>query len=235
MPLDEPRYARQLLMPEIGPEGQARLAKAKVLVVGAGGLGSPVLYYLTAAGVGTIGVADCDVVSLSNLQRQILYAEEDIGLAKPQAAKARLVALNRHTAITPYAQRLDGANVRAIVSQYDMVVDATDNYATRCLLDEATSALGIPLIYGAIEGFRGQCAVLNMPPAGASYRALFPTPPTGTAPSPIGVVGATAGTIGSVQASQALQLALGHRPSLANQLLVVDLWHGSWETYSIPQ
>lgn len=232
---DPARYARQLTMPEIGPEGQALLAKANVLVVGAGGLGSPALFYLVAAGIGHIGIVDCDQVSISNLQRQILYTEADLGKAKALAAKERLQALNRHTTITAYGQRLDETNAQAIARQYNMVIDATDNYPSRCLLDEATIALQIPLIHGAIEGFRGQCAVLNLPPNGSSYRDLFPTAPTSSAQGPIGVLGTTAGTLGSIQASQAIQLALGQRPSLANKLLVVDLWRGAWETYNTPR
>ena len=229
---DSARYARQLQLPEIGPEGRRLLAQTSVAVVGAGGLGAPILYYLTAAGIGRIAIIDCDVVSPSNLQRQILYCESDLAHPKAIQAQKRLTALNSTLQIEAITERLNETNVATLLADYQIIVDATDNYPTRDLLDDYTRSTAKPLVHGAIEGWRGQCTIFTSSNS-LRYRDLYSEPQSAEETVPPGVIGATAGVIGSIQASQTLQLALGQTPALLGKLLTVDLWHGSWHTFDL--
>ncbi|MEY4592016.1 MAG: hypothetical protein RIR18_911, partial [Pseudomonadota bacterium] len=194
------RYQRQSVLSEIGPAGQARLAQAKVLVVGAGGLGSPVLLYLAAAGVGLrsaggyLGLIDDDVVDLSNLQRQVLFTETDVGQAKVVVAAKRLQALNSEVDIRAVQARLDAANILDLLADYDIVVDGSDNFATKYLLNDAAVKLGKPVVYGSILGFEGQAAVF-WAEHGPCYRCLYPEPPKSYVPNcaEFGTLGGIAG------------------------------------------
>ena len=218
------RYHRQLIIPAIGEEGQEKLKKARVLVVGAGGLGSPVLLYLAAAGVGTLGIVDSDAVDLSNLQRQILYNTKDIGLSKASTAAGKLAALNPDLTLKPYSVRLTGENMDEILSGYDIAVDCCDNFATRYLLSDATIRAGKPLVYGAVYQFMGQASVFNYM-NGPSYRDLFPEeihPPEGAPLSPPGVIGVLPGIIGSVQACEVIKIITGAGDTLSGRLLQID-------------
>ncbi len=201
------RYSRHLLIPEVGPAGQARLAAARVLVVGAGGLGTPVLQYLAAAGIGRLGIADDDVVDETNLQRQVIFSESDVGRPKVDAAAARVSALNRHVAVDRIPLRLAAANVREVVRLYDVVVDATDSFTARYAINDACRLEGKPDVYGSIFRFDGQVSVFA--PDGPCYRCLFPEPPPeGSVPSCAegGVLGVLAGMVG-----RGLETRVGHR------------------------
>lgn len=217
------RYSRHILLKEIGEEGQQKLRKASVLIVGAGGLGSPVALYLAAAGIGQIGIIDDDVVSLTNLQRQILYRESQIGTPKVACAKATLNDLNSETNIRTYPFRLDESNARSIIKGYDLIIDACDNFDTRYLIDRITQESGIPYLYGSIGEFTGQVSIFNISGAG-SYADLFPEdekPEKGTLP--LGVMGSVPGVIGSIQATEAIKLITGIGKPLINELLCIDL------------
>lgn len=221
------RYARQTVLPQIGTAGQARLAAAKVLVVGAGGLGAPVLLYLAAAGIGLraadgkLGLIDPDVVDLGNLQRQVLFTTADLGQPKASAAAARLTALNPDTALEPRVAMLDAGNVLSLLADYDVIVDGSDNFATKYLLNDACARLGKPLVYGSILGLEGQVSVFD-PGHGTSpcYRCLFPQPPATYVPNcaEAGTLGSIAGLIGSLQANEAIKLALGDEHCQAHGL-----------------
>ncbi len=218
------RYSRHLLMPEVTLAGQRRLKAARVLVVGAGGLGSPLLLYLAAAGVGTIGVAEFDTLDLTNLQRQVLYATDDVGLPKLDAAVARLRALNPEIAVVPHALRLDGGNVLELFRAYDVVADATDSFPTRYLVNDAAVLTGRPSVYGSVFRFDGQVSVFGAP-GGPCYRCLFPEPPPpGLVPSCAegGVLGVLPGIIGSLQALEVLKLVLGVGDPLVGRLALFD-------------
>lgn len=220
---DVRRYRRHLLIPGVGLAGQRRLAAARVLVIGAGGLGSPVLQYLAAAGIGRLGIVDDDTVDLSNLQRQVLFTTADVGRPKVVAAAERLAALNPEVAIDPYPVRFLAANARTLVRPYDVVIDATDSFAARYLINDAARLEGKPDVYGSISTFEGQVAVFA--PGGPCYRCLFPEPPpAGTVPicAEGGVLGALAGLVGTWQATEALKLVLGLGEPLAGRLLLVD-------------
>lgn len=210
-------------MPEIGPEGQRRLAQAKVLVVGVGGLGSPIAIYLAAAGVGTLGLVDDDVVSVSNLQRQVLYCEQQQGLLKAECARQRLEALNSDITVNVYRTRLTADNARNLVAQYDIVVDGTDNFAARYAISDACEALGKPYVYGAIGGLDGQVAVLCK--GSATYRTLYPDNVDKEKFAPIdkAVAGVTPAVVGSVEASQVMQLVCGYGSPLVDRLWTIDL------------
>lgn len=216
------RYTRQIIMPEVGDEGQAKLKNASVLCVGAGGLGSPVLYYLTAAGIGKIGIVDHDVLSESNLQRQILHGSKDLGMNKAINARKRLLELNPAQRLDIFDTRLSEANSAQIIEGYDLVIDACDNYATRFIINKACIKNKIPMIYGAISGFIGQVSVFY--PAGGTpcYRCLIPGEPA-TSAEPIGVIGATPGVTGSLQAAEAIKWILGAGTPLTGKLLTMDL------------
>jgi adenylyltransferase/sulfurtransferase len=218
------RYSRHLLLPEVSAAGQARLKAARALVVGAGGLGSPAALYLAAAGVGRIGLADFDAVDVSNLQRQVLYGTQDVGRAKVDAARERLTALNPHVDVAVFRERLTKDNVRGVFEGFDVVLDGTDNFATRYLTNDACFLLGKPNVYGSIYRFEGQVSVFHRG-HGPCYRCLYPSPPDpGLVPSCAegGVLGVLPGVIGALQATEALKLLLGIGRSLAGRLLVFE-------------
>ncbi|NBD11619.1 MULTISPECIES: molybdopterin-synthase adenylyltransferase MoeB [Corallococcus] len=223
-PDQKERYRRHLILPEVGEEGQARLLKSKVLLLGAGGLGSPAALYLAAAGVGTLGVVDADVVDLSNLQRQVLHTLERRGQPKVQSAKAALEALNPDVNVVPFQERLTSANVERILGDFDLVLDGGDNFPTRYLLNDACVLLGKPNVHGSVFRFEGQVTTF-LPGQGPCYRCLYPAPPPPElAPScaEAGVLGVLPGLIGMLQATEALKLLLGVGESLAGRLLTFD-------------
>lgn len=218
------RYSRHMLLSQVGASGQAQLKAAKVVVVGAGGLGSPVLLYLAAAGVGTLGIVEMDTVSLSNLQRQVLYATPHVGHSKAQQAKARLLELNPNLNIHLHPFRINAQNALETLVAYDLVIDCSDNFPTRYLLNDACVALGKPLVHGAIQQFEGQVTVFNYQ-NGPCYRCLFPNPPKpGSVPScsEAGVLGVLPGVIGSLMATEALKVLLQIGSPLSGNLLVFD-------------
>lgn len=221
--MTQSRYDRQLVLPEIGTEGQRRLAEARVVIIGVGGLGSPIALYLAGAGVGTIGLVDDDVVSVSNLQRQVLYSERQQGCPKVQCAKERLEQLNGEVTIVAHDMRLSSANATDIISRYDMVVDGTDNFAARFLISDVCATLRKPYVYGAINALEGQVAVLCK--GNATYRTLFPDEhETLAMPHPgKAVVGVTPAVVGSVEAGQVLQLICGYGEPLVDRLWTINL------------
>ncbi len=218
------RYSRHLIMPEVGMEGQLKLKGAKVLLIGTGGLGAPLGLYLTAAGVGHIGLVDFDVVDFTNLQRQVTFGTSDVGRPKTEAAKARLSNLNPDVEITSYEIRLTSENALELFKDYDVIVDGTDNFPTRYLVNDACILLGKPNVYGSIFRFEGQVTVFGMPD-GPCYRCLYPEPPPpGLVPSCAegGVLGVLPGIIGSLQALETIKLLLGRGDSLVGRLLLFD-------------
>ena len=216
------RYDRQMLLPEIGEQGQRLLSQAKVLIVGAGGLGSPIALYLAGAGVGTLGLMDDDTVSITNLHRQVLYDERMIGLPKAECARKRLLSLNSSITVQALNCRLTKENAEEIISQYDIIVDGCDNFATRYIISDACQALAKPYVYGAICGLRGQVSVLCK--GHATYRTLYPEEQTATLPHPgKQVVGPTPGVIGSIQALQAILLICRTGNPLIDKLWTIDL------------
>lgn len=215
------RYNRHIILSEIGPDGQDKLSKAKVLVIGAGGLGCPILQYLAAAGVGTIGIIDFDKVELSNLQRQVLFGASSLGENKAIAAKNRLEDLNSDIVINAYPEALTYQNALELFNQYDIIIDGSDNFETRYLVNDACIITNKPLVFGAIYKFEGQVSVFNYQ-NGPSYRCLFPNPPQkDTVPncSEIGVLGVLPGIIGSMQANEIIKLILGIGDVLSGKLL----------------
>lgn len=218
------RYSRHLVIPEVGEAGQLALLGAKVLMIGAGGLGSPSSLYLAAAGVGTIGIIDDDVVDASNLQRQVIHNTERIGVPKAESARMTLTALNPDVEVVQYRERLTSANIDEILAGYDVVVDGTDNFPTRYLLNDASVKHGIPVVHASIFRFEGQLTVFK-PHEGPCYRCLFPEPPpVELAPSCAegGVLGVLPGIMGTLQATEALKLLLGIGEPLVGRLLLVD-------------
>ena len=232
------RYARQMVLPEMGEQGQEKLLGASVLCVGAGGLGSPALLYLAAAGIGRIGIMDDDVVDESNLQRQVLFTTSDVGASKAQVAKKRLLDLNPHIDITAYTERLTDVNCADIVPHYDMILDGTDNFASKFLINDAGVKYGKPIVYGAIQGFEGQVSLFNAHGCGC-YRCLYPEPPTGHVPNcaEAGVIGSVAGMIGTIQALQIIQHTVGHNDfeTLAGKLWLLDMKTMQTRQLSIPK
>jgi adenylyltransferase/sulfurtransferase len=217
------RYARQIILDEVGVAGQRRLVDSKVLVVGAGGLGSPVLLYLAAAGIGTLGVVDGDRVDLTNLQRQILHFTHDVGRPKTQSAQRTLEDINPEITVIPHQTVLASDNALEIIGGYDLVINGSDNFPTRYLVNDACVFLGKPLIDASILKWEGQATVFL--PGRGCYRCLFPTPPPpGAVPSCAegGIVGAVAGFMGSLQALEAVKVLLGRDDTLANRLLIFD-------------
>jgi adenylyltransferase/sulfurtransferase len=215
------RYSRHFLLPEVGEDGQAKLLQAKVLMVGAGGLGSPSAYYLAAAGVGTIGIIDNDVVDISNLQRQILHANDRVGMPKVESAKKTLEGLNPDVKVIPYQAKLTSENIMEILKDYDLVVDGCDNFPTRYLVNDACVLGGKPNVHGSIFQFEGQATVFY-PGRGPCYRCLYPEPPPAEmAPScaEAGVLGVLPGLIGTIEALEAIKIILGKGDSLIGQLL----------------
>ena len=230
------RYSRQMLLAAVGGEGQARLRAARVLVVGAGGLGAPAALYLAAAGVGTLGILDSDALELSNLGRQILYDTKDLDRAKVFAAQARLEALNPEVRVVPHLTRLVEANARELVGGYDVVVEASDNLGTKFLVNEACVEGGIPLVVGAVAGWEGQLLVVR-PGTSACYRCVYRgEPEAGTIPSceVAGILGPVAGVVGSLQAVAALRLCLGLATAVgAGRLLFYDGAAGETTTVTV--
>jgi adenylyltransferase/sulfurtransferase len=217
------RYARHILLPEVGGEGQARLLAAKVLVIGAGGLGSPLILYLGAAGVGTIGVADDDVVELSNLQRQILHADDRVGMAKVESARLAVAAINPEVILVPHPLRINAANAAELMQGYDLIADGSDNFATRFLVNDAARAAGKTLVSAAVLRFEGQLATFK--PGGPCYRCLYPADLSDAdvqSCAEAGIFGAMAGVLGSLQAVEVLKELLGIGESMAGHLLLVD-------------
>ncbi|MEL7222511.1 MAG: molybdopterin-synthase adenylyltransferase MoeB, partial [Bacteroidota bacterium] len=227
---EKDRYARHLILPDVGENGQLKLKQAKVIVIGAGGLGSPVLQYLAAAGVGTIGIVDPDRVSSSNLQRQVLYGQKDLGRPKVRAAKDRLLDLNPLITIHCYETSFRKENAFELLKGYDLLIDGTDNFPTRYLVNDACVLAGIPYIYGSIFRFEGQVSVFNAlqedtTSRGPNYRDLYPTPPApGQVPNCAegGVLGVLAGIIGSIQANEAIKLICGIGELLDGRMLLFD-------------
>lgn len=219
------RYARHILLKEVGGVGQEKLLKARVLVVGAGGLGSPLILYLAAAGVGTIGVIDDDDVDLSNLQRQVLHTTARIGTSKTYSAQAAVAAVNPDVSIIPYKERLTAANIERIISDYDIIADGSDNFATRFLVNDACFFAKKPLVSAAVLRFDGQLATFKPHTGGPCYRCLYAeAPPANEAPTcaEAGVLGAVAGVMGTLQATEVLKEILGIGQGMAGRLLIYD-------------
>ena len=217
------RYARHLVLKDIGGAGQQKLKAAKVVVIGAGGLGSPVIAYLGAAGVGTIGIVDDDDVSLSNLQRQIVHHTADVGAGKAANAQRFVAAMNPYVTVVPHVVRLDAGNARDVLAGYEMVIDGTDNFGTRRVVAEAAAALGLPLVSGAVSMWDGQVTVFL--PGGRRFADLYPiTPDAADVPSceAVGVLGAVTGVIGTLMAMEAIKLITGAGDVLAGRLMLYD-------------
>lgn len=238
--LNTERYDRQIKLQGFGIEAQDKLASAKVLVIGAGGLGCPVLQYLTAAGIGNIGIVDDDLVSLSNLHRQILYNSDDIGKLKTEAALERLNAMNPEVQFSIVSERIIPQNAVNIISEYDIIIDCTDNFATRYLLDDVCRILEKPLIFGAIYQYEGQIVVFNVRNKEGfttHYRNLFPEPPNpGEVPdcNEAGVLGVLPGVIGTLQATEAIKLMTGIGEPLINKLMTIDILSYQTAVFEIP-
>ncbi|MFB6075454.1 MAG: ThiF family adenylyltransferase [Haloarculaceae archaeon] len=228
------RYSRHVIMDDVGPDGQGALLEASVLVVGAGGLGSPVLQYLAAAGVGRLTVVDDDAVERSNLQRQVIHGESDVGRPKVESAREFVADLNPDVSVTARETRLTAANAADLIDDHDVVVDASDNFPTRYLVSDACTLAGVPFTHGAVYRFEGQAT--TFPGTGPCYRCLFPeAPPEGAVPdcATAGVLGVVSGTVGTLQATEALKLVLGTGDTLAGRLLVYDAARTSVETVPV--
>jgi molybdopterin/thiamine biosynthesis adenylyltransferase len=229
------RYQRHLLLPEVGEEGQMKLLDAKVLLLGAGGLGSPAALYLAAAGVGTLGIIDMDVVDASNLQRQVLHNMERIGMRKVDSAKQTLTAINPDLTVKTYDVRLGAENILDVIDGYDVIVDGTDNFPTRYLVNDAALVKNIPVVHGSIFRFEGQATIFS-PYVGPCYRCMIPEPPPAElAPScaEAGVLGVLPGIIGSIQALEAIKLILGLGDPLIGRLLTYDSMDQSFRTFRV--
>lgn len=233
------RYARHIVLPEVGGPGQQKLKRARVLVVGAGGLGAPILLYLAAAGVGTLGIIDDDIVSLSNLQRQVIHNTDSLDMAKADSAAVTINRINPHVTVEQHRLRIDPSNIAAIVADYDLVIDGTDNFATRYAVADACASVGRPLVTGAVGRFDGSVTVLKPYETNAegqrnpSYRDLFPEPPPrDLVPScaEAGVLGALVGVIGTLQAMEAIKLITGIGEPLVGRLLMYDGLGARFET-----
>jgi len=233
------RYARHIVLPEIGGPGQQKLKRARVLVIGAGGLGAPVLEYLAAAGVGTLGIVDDDHVSLSNLQRQVIHDTQSVGLSKGESAKAAILRINPHVAVELHALRLTEDNAAELIAAYDLVIDGSDNFETRYAVADASAEVKRPLVHAAVGRFDGSITVLKPFETGAdgrrnpSYRDLFPEPPPpGLVPScaVAGVLGALTGVIGTLQAMEAIKLITGIGEPLVGRLMLYDALAARFDT-----
>ena len=225
------RYSRHVIMDEVGPEGQGRLLDGRVLVIGAGGLGSPVIQYLAAAGVGTVGIVDDDVVERSNLQRQVIHGDDDVGEPKVASAARFVERLNPDVTVETHATRLDADNAHDLIEPYDVVVDCADNFRTRYVVNDVARIEGVPVVHGAIYKFEGQATTLV--PDGPCYRCLFPeAPEPGTVPdcATTGVLGVLPGTLGCIQATEAVKLLLDAGDPLVGRLLFYDALEMSFET-----
>jgi len=234
-PAELSRYARQIVLPELGVEGQERLRAARIAIVGAGGLGSPAALYLCAAGVGTLGIVDDDTVQLSNLHRQILHATDDVGRPKTDSARDTLRELNPNTAVRTHSERLNAASATSLFSEYDVVIDGSDNYPTRYAVNDACAAIGKTWIYGSVERYSGQLSVFDAT-EGPCYRCVFPDPPApGSTQSceDIGVLGAVPGVIGTLQALEALKVVTRIGTPLVGRLLQVDFRTARFDSIEI--
>ncbi len=232
------RYSRHLIIPDVGMTGQKRLKNAKVLVIGAGGLGSPALLYLAAAGVGTIGIAEFDEVDESNLQRQIIHTQSDIGKSKAISAKESIVAANPYVEVVLHEERLDNDNVMDVFAGYDLIVDGTDNFATRYMVNDAAYFLGIPYVWGSIYRFDGQASVFapKQVEGAPCYRCLYPEPPPpGMVPSCAegGVLGVLCASIGSIQVNEAIKLITGAGDPAIGSLVIYDALELSWRKLKV--
>lgn len=230
------RYARHIMLREIGGPGQRRLKAARVLVIGAGGLGSPVLLYLAAAGVGTLGVVDDDRVEASNLQRQIIHAADRLGMAKVASAAVAVAALNPFVTLRPYRLRLGDANARDLIAGHDLVLDGSDNFATRYLVNRACAAAGVPLIAAAMTQWEGQVALFHPAAGTACYECAFPEPPApGLVPAcaEAGIVAPLPGVMGSVMALEAVKHLAGAGRTLAGRMLIHDALEAEWREIAL--
>ena len=232
------RYSRHLIIPDVGMSGQKRLKNAKVLVIGAGGLGSPALLYLAAAGVGTLGIAEFDEVDESNLQRQIIHGQSDIGKSKAQSAKESIAETNPYVNVVLHEERLDNDNVMRVFEGYDLIVDGTDNFATRYMVNDAAYFLGIPYVWGSIYRFDGQASVFapTLTEDAPCYRCLYPEPPPpGMVPSCAegGVLGVLCASIGSIQVNEAIKLITGIGDPAVGQLVIYDALELSWRKLKV--
>jgi adenylyltransferase/sulfurtransferase len=230
------RYARHIILPQIGGEGQRKLLEAKVLCIGAGGLGSPVAMYLAAAGVGTLGILDFDTVDLTNLQRQVIHGTSDVGRPKVESAASRLREINPGISVVPHDTILTSQNAFEILEPYDLVVDGTDNFPVRYLVNDATQMLRKPLVYGSIFQFEGQATVFMPGPETPCYRCLFPEPPPpGTVPSCAegGVFGVLPGIVGCIQAAEAIKVVTGVGEPLVGRLLLFDALGMDFQTVKL--
>jgi molybdopterin/thiamine biosynthesis adenylyltransferase/rhodanese-related sulfurtransferase len=231
------RYSRHLILPDVALDGQERIKAARVLLIGAGGLGSPAALYLAAAGVGTLGLVDFDVVDVTNLQRQVLHGTSSVGQSKLESARDRIADLNPNVLVETHETRLTSANALEILGQYDVIVDGTDNFATRYLTNDACVLLGKPNVYGSIFRFEGQASIFATPD-GPCYRCLFPNPPPpGLVPSCAegGVLGVLPGIVGTIQATEALKLILGIGDTLVGRLLLIDAMGMRFHTVRVPR
>lgn len=223
---EKQRYSRHLILPEIGEEGQKKLKAAKVLLIGTGGLGSPLAMYLAAAGIGSLGLVDDDVVEETNLQRQIIHGVSTIGSPKTESARSRLLDINPYCTVQTFATRLTSDNALALFSSFDVIADGSDNFPTRYLINDACALLGKPLVYGAIYSFEGQVTVFDAR-QGCCLRCLFPEPPdpkTVTSCGEGGVLGVLPGIVGSIQANEVVKLVVGGGTTLINRLWTIDSW-----------
>lgn len=231
------RYSRQILLPHVGGKGQEKLLKAKVLMIGAGGLGSPAALYLAAAGVGCLGIVDSDVVEVNNLQRQILHSTPKVGVPKAESAKETLEAINPDVRVTAHKTRVTSENILELISGYDFVVDGSDNFPTRYLVNDACVLANKPFSHGGIFRFDGQ-AITILPRESACYRCLFPEPPPpGLVPGcqEAGILGAVAGVIGTIQANEALKYILGIGELLKGRLLVFSALESGFRQVKVPK
>mgnify|MGYP000226302987 CR=1 FL=1 len=232
------RYSRHIIMDDVGPEGQSSLLDAEVLVLGAGGLGSPIIQYLAAAGVGTLGIADDDEVELSNLQRQVIHGDDDVGRKKVVSAAAFVTDLNPDVEVRTHETRVTKRNIDELIADYDFVVDGTDNFATRYLVNDACTLAGIPFSHGSIFKFEGQVTTFAGESDSPCYRCLFPeAPPAGMVPNcaTAGVLGVLPGTVGSLQATETVKQLLGVGESLDGSMLFFDALEMEFDQVEIPK
>jgi len=236
-PPEQQRYARHVLLPEVGVEGQQKLKAARVLIVGLGGLGSPIALYLAAAGVGTLGLVDADAVDLSNMHRQILYGTDDIGHAKVEAAQQRLQATNPHVTSVAHRETFSTANAKGLIDTYDIIVDGTDNFAAHYLMNDACVLYNKPLVYGSVSRFTGQVGVV-VPRRSACYRCLYPAPPPPDfIPScaEAGVLGVIPGLVGMIQATEVVKLILNIGTPLTNRVMLIDGLNAGFKEIAVIQ
>lgn len=234
-PEERSRYARHILLPEVGETGQMKLKAARVLIVGLGGLGSPVALYLAASGVGTLGLVDADTVDLSNMHRQVLYGTGDIGRAKTEAAQQRLIAANPDATYVAYTEKFTADNAKSLLADYDIIVDGSDNFKTHYLINDACVLYKKPLVYASLSRFEGMVSTV-MPGQSACYRCLYPSaPPADFAPNcaEAGVLGVLPGMVGMIQATEVVKLILGIGTTLANRILLIDGFNTGYKDISV--